>query len=246
MTFQLKNPPLREAIFELFADPDATTQWSSSPENVLKQLPEYAHHEERMQDFGIQFQVGPDGPVAREYTPQNRIRRWNQAHQTAVQLGSHMCAYNILGGDYRKFEDHVEGFARVLDLYLAEARPLKIGWIGQRYINAVQLPIDDSDVPSYFTLYPTLPAGSSLHRPFALQVQMGETKNSTVVVNLALESVDKTAATYLLDIYARSVGDVPNDVHAIKGWHTATHEIVRAAFKASTTEHLRALFRGET
>jgi uncharacterized protein (TIGR04255 family) len=242
----LKNAPLREAVFELFADPEATTTWSAAaPEHVRAQFPEYGYHEEAIQEVGLQFQMGPDGPVTKQYAPRARFRRWDAEKKTAIQFGAYMCAYNILGAGYTQFENHVAMIARVLRCYVDEAQPTKIAWVGQRYINAVKLPRADVDVASYFSIYPTLPTSAG-HRPFALQVQMAETKNCTVIVNLALEQADDDEATYTLDIYARSVGEVPIDIDALKTWHVSTHEVVRSVFAHTTTERLRGMPKGET
>lgn len=241
----LKKAPLREAIFELFVDSNAVTQWSPDSETrVFSQLPDYAYHQEELQDFGLMFEVGPDGPIAKPFGPRGRIRRWDERKQRAVQFGPNMCAYNILGAAYSAFENHIDAVAEVVRCYLDEAKPTKIGWVGQRYVNSVSVP--DVEVSEYFSIYPKLPGSLSGHRPFALQVQVAEARNATVVVNLSLEKADGGPdATYMLDIYARSVNEAPNDVDALRAWHVSTHQAVRRTFEITISERLRALFQGE-
>jgi len=237
----LKNPPLREAVFELFTDPDAVTQWSTdTAARVFARLPEYAHHEEQVHE--LRLVIGPDGPSKQSAVVQ-RIRRWDEQKNRAVQFGPNMCAFNILGSGYTRFEDHLATLTDVIRGYFDEMTPPKIAWVGQRYINAVK--IADLDVASYFTIYPKLPAALSNHPPFALQVQLSETKNSTVVVNLGLERADGADAIYTLDIYARSAGGPPVDVDDLIRWHITTHDLVRDAFRLTTSERLRQKFDGE-
>jgi len=241
---QLKAAPLREAIFELYADPEATTAWGAdSKGRTLSRLPSYAFNEEHLFDVGIRIELGSGGTIQRQ-VPQERSRTWNEQGTKAVQFGSHMVALNILGPAYVQFEDHVDEMATVLRCYLEEARPSKIAWIGQRYINAIKVPVAETDVGSYFAIYPRLPADYVGHRPFALRLQTAATKNGAVMVSLSLEQVDASDATYTLDIYARSTSDVPNDIDAIRAWQVTIHEAVRAAFEHSTSPRLRDHFAG--
>lgn len=236
--------PLREAIFELFAEPDTLTAWSAaSIAGLATAFPEFTHHEEKLQDFGIQFQIRDGALLPKTHEPRSRIRRWDEAKKRALQFGSHMCAYNVLGPAYTQFEDQQEAIKRVMQYYADEARPSKLAWVGQRYINAITLPIDEPDVASYFPIYPTLPTSLTGHRPFAMQVQTEETKNATVVVNLSLEKTDDRQATYTLDVYARSCGDTPNDTDALAHWHEATHGAVHRAFQLSISNRCRELFK---
>lgn len=230
--------PLREALFELAATP-GDDQWTpEAASRVFSKFPSFAD-EEKSTDFSIVFQGTPDGPIAMPVTPLWRVKRWADNKQRLIQLVANMCVYNVLGPAYEHFENETQTLSDVIDAYVETARPTKIGWIGQRYINAVRVPTPD--VASYFTIFPTLPEHES-HRPFALQVQLVEDKNSTVVTNLSLEHAAGSEANYVLDIYARSVGEPPIDVSAIKQWHSATHEHVRRVFSMTTTPKLRALF----
>lgn len=131
-----------------------------------------------MRDIGIQFQVGPEGAIAKQHEPRTRIRRWDQAKQKAVQFGSHMCAFNVLGPAYTRFEDQLDTIKRVVQAYLEEARPSKIEWIGQRFINAIELPIEISNISTYFPIYPQLPLSLNVHRPLALQIQTSNTNGN--------------------------------------------------------------------
>ena len=238
---EYKNKPLVEAIYELFADVDTLTAWNSkSFASVSAKLPEYTSHEEHLKDIGIQLQVGPDGIFKpKPYAPRDRIRRWDVERLQAVQFGANMCAYNVMGPAYTHFQNHVTSLRDVIHCYLEEARPERLAWVGQRYINAIRIPIDEIDVASYFSIYPKLPPNLVGHRPLAIQVQTATLGASQVIVDLSLQQTDDLVAVYTLDIYARSAGEVPVELNALINWHRETHEAVHDAFELSISERSR-------
>jgi uncharacterized protein (TIGR04255 family) len=129
----------------------------------------------------------------------------------------------------------------VLRAYLEEARPQRIGWIGQRYINLIKIPATEIDVVKYFEIYPRLPAPlSGGHRPIAIQVQTLDFKNGSVTVNLTFQGIQEQDAHYVLDVYARSSSDVPVDAEALLRWHEAAHVAVSDSFELSVSDKSRA------
>ena len=245
---EYEHQPVIEAVFELFAatsepsdsDDEATvTSWGrDSLERIAPQFPEYMHHEETLTDFRFAIRVA-DGSLKRSPSePQTRIRRWNESRDKAVQFGPHMCAYNVLGSAYRHFEDESnrETIRRVIRAYLDEAKPKALGWIGQRYINEINVPIDDVDVRSYFQIYPELPNRLDGHRPMALQIQILELRNGQVTVNLKSVGTDDRHAKYILDIYARSSENLPIDADALLNWQVDAHKGVSEAFELSVSQ----------
>jgi uncharacterized protein (TIGR04255 family) len=235
---QYDQQPLVEAVFELFTQPEAWTSWGAgSFAHIATALPEYAFHEEHIRDIGIRLQLVESSLQPTAHQPQERVRRWNATRQKAVQFGSHMCAHNVLSSAYTHFDDHKATIADVMRCFLDEAKPERLGWIGQRYINSINIPADDREVAKYFEIYPQLPASlAGGHRQLAVQIQTVEFKNGVAMVNLSLQKLDDVDATYLLDIYARSSGDVPADVDALLRWQADAHEAVWASFQLSVSE----------
>jgi uncharacterized protein (TIGR04255 family) len=236
--------PLREAVFELYANADAAT--GSIPvlkSRVMARLPEFTHHEEQLLDFGIRFRLGAEPSLLPEQSePMPRFRLWDEAKKRAVQFGPHMCAYNVLGAAYTQFEDSEQNIRRVVECFLDEARPAKLAWAGQRYINAIEIPVVQTDVHAFFPIYPRLPSELHGHLPLAVQVQTETTKNGQVAVSLSLENVSDSIATYVLDIYARSVGELPTEAQAVTEWHRSIHGAVHRAFHVSLSDACRATF----
>ncbi len=240
-----RSQPLVEAVFELFAPADEQTSWNvSSPERVRADLPEYSWHEEHLRDIGIQLEVQKGSLLPLQSPTRERVRRWDKQRNRAVQFGSHMCAYNILAAAYTHFREHRGDVRRVFDLYIGEARPARLGWTGQRYINVVKIPINEPGVSDYFEIYPRLPDSlSGGHRPLAVQVQTVEFRDGKAMVNLSLQGKDECHAIYLLDIYARSDRAIPIEVDALMSWQTDAHEAIWQSFDLSVSEKAKQIFR---
>lgn len=232
------NKPLVEALFELFIEPEQNSAWSVASLETLNQiLPAYAFHEERLQDLSMQVQfvegrIPPVSQIARE-----RIRRWDAEREKAVQFGPHMCCLNVLAGAYTHYSDHKAAIEGVFRFFLEQAVPSRLSWIGQRYINNIQIPLEDRDVASYFEIYPRLPAGlAGGHRPLAVQLKTTDFPGGEVVVNLSLQSTSELSANYFLDVYARSNVPVPPVLESVMHWHDAAHEAVRESFEISVSQ----------
>ena len=241
--------PLIEAVFELFAKADTLTQWESgSTDRAFASFPTYIHHTEKLRDVGIQVQVTSDGIVAQTpHTPRDRIRRWNESRDRAIQFGSHMCAHNVLSKAYGHFEpDLLPSVREVVRRYLDEAKPEGLAWAGQRYINEIKLPLGDQDVASYFPIYPNLPTKLMVgHRPLAIQVETVALRSGAVAVNLSLKQTDDEHATYLLDIYARSDSTLAVDADVVARWHVEAHRAIHDSFDLSVSRKCRDDIFGE-
>ena len=237
---EYRRQPIIEVVFELFAamEPGTDSAWSHlSLPRITEHFPEFAFHEERLRDFGLDFQVGPDGLLKRTtHEPRERVRRWDEVRTQAIQFGPHMCAHNVLGAAYKHFPDHVPTIQRVLRAYLAEAKPDSLAWVGQRYVNRIRLPLAETDIASYFEIYPRLPAEFGGHRPLSIQLQTAAFRNGQVTVNLKFQEADDEHATYILDVYARSDDGPSRDADALINWHIEAHKAVSDSFELSVSQ----------
>lgn len=236
------EPPLEEAIFELFVPPSAP--WSpSQAEELAKRLPTYVGKREDLEDFNVFFRLGPGKSVAQGVNPgARRTRLWNTDQTRAVQFGAEMCTHNVRR-PYGHFEDHLDAIKELFAAYLDVMKPQQLGWVGQRYLNIVKLPADSS--PSdYFEMYPHLPAElPPAHRPFAVQVETASFEQGNVVVNLGLLEVRPDAAVYTIDVYARSSGDVAFSVDDLMAWQKQAHVGIVKSFELTITGKARTLFK---
>jgi uncharacterized protein (TIGR04255 family) len=238
-----QRKPLREALYELFVEPEV-----HQPERVARfwsLLPEFAHHEERVDEVGLHLNFTSDGVLPTQKREQ-RIRRWDLGHQRVLQLAPNMCAYNVLGPAYTRFEDQVPVIKRVLLAYVEALTPAHIGWLGQRYLNSIKLPLDDLDAAKYLPLHPSLPEKLRGPRPLAVQVQTDDSAMGSVVANLSFTGIEPPNAVYTLDVYARSKGPLPMDAEALARWHEKVHGSVNAAFEMSISNRYRDMFMEES
>lgn len=240
------KPPLSEAIYEFFADPSGTNQWSEESFARLAMLiRDFDAKEERLIDRDLIVNVQPSpnlGFNQQVSEPRVRLRRWNAEGTRAVQYGAHMCAYHVLP-PYGHFEHHIPMIRNLLDNYLSRAQPERMAWTGQRAINIVRLPVAGPPAANYFEIYPKLPeALARIHSPLAVQVQTAEFENGSAVVNLALRLVEDGHAVYILDVYARSKDPMPANVDDLLAWQQRAHEALSASFELSITDDSRALF----
>jgi uncharacterized protein (TIGR04255 family) len=239
--------PLVESIFELFAGDDGIGSWTAASVAAGRlAFPTFQFHEEKIRDVGISLHIKDAALEPKPLSPRERVRWWDEARGRAVQFGAHMCAHNVLSSAYTHFDDHKPVIADVTRFYLDNVRPKKIEWVGQRYINSIKLPKDESNVAQYFEIYPQLPALlAGGHRPLAVQLQTVDFKLGTAMVNLSLQSVNERDATYTLDIYARSTGEIPLDVDALLRWQVLAHEAVYDSFQYSVSQKSKTDLFGE-
>ena len=236
------DPPLEEAIFELFVQPSAP--WSAEKSEALaKRLPMFSGKREELEDVSVVFQLGPGKSVAQSVNQaSSRTRLWVPEQSRAIQFGAGMCTVNVRR-PYGHFAEHLGTIQDVFAAYLDVTKPHQIGWVGQRYLNIARLPAD-SFPSDYFEMYPRLPPElPQAHRPFAVQVETAKFEQGTTIVNLALLEFAPDAAVYTIDIYARSDDTVPLEVDQLMAWQSRAHASIGSSFELTITDTARKLFK---
>lgn len=248
MAQEYASPPLVEAVFEAFADETQQNTWTEqSFLSIGQHFPEFGGAEETLELSNLTLKLGPGTGFSQAIQPSpRRIRRWDPPRQRAIQFAANMCAYNILGSGYGRFDNHTDLIARTLSFYTREAAPQNV-WLGQRYINAIKVLASEKDISSYFIIYPQLPSELQKgHPPFALQVKTADFEAGEVYINFSLNTLATDAATYVLDIYARSTQMIPADAEALLEWQRKAHVEVNKSFELSISDKTRQeLFGGE-
>lgn len=234
------SPPLVEAVFELFIEP-ASALWSNATfERAREQFSDFSGQEESLEPYDVTMQVGPGRNFSHGVqSGPHRIRRWDTKRQRAIQFSSQMCAYNVLPQAYGHFEQHIDTLTQVFTFFLEEAKPSKIWWVGQRYINLIKIPSQTDDVSSYFAIYPRFPEPLNRgHRPFSLQAQTAEFQRGSVQMGLHLQANNGDTVNYLLDIYASGEVVTP-DLNELIDWQRSAHEQVSASFELCISDRSR-------
>jgi uncharacterized protein (TIGR04255 family) len=238
--------PLVEAIYEVqFRDGPGWSELSLKS-FAAEMARRFSGKRDRVEPIGIHFQFGPDGKLSHEQKPPAPAitRLWSPDGGELFQFSHIMCAYNLLAR-YQTFEAHAGDIQALYGAFIAEAKPSGVQFVGQRYINRVNLPPGEQPA-KYFELYPKLPQAAG-HRPFALQVVAAVFEDGEVALNLVYQGEEEGNAAYYLDVYARSTRPLPPDAETLRMWHERAHPHVRGSFEAVLTTKSRELFgRSET
>jgi len=234
------EPPLTEAVFELFADADAAQGFEAA--QFFSQYGEYVSEPQPWQNAVVGLQVRDGQLLSTSLKREGSAeRRWNKERNRAVLVGAEVLAYNVLP-PYGRFDDHRPVLTRLLESYLALARPTSLQWVGHRYLNRITAAGKPSEL---LAIYPRFPdALEAKHPPFSIQVEAASFDGGVVVANLGLAECTDDEATYLLDLYARS--SVPLNgwgVPEMISWHDRAHVAVSDAFEMAITNAARKQFK---
>ena len=228
MPILYEKAPLVEAVFELFVEDPS---WSASTVERLDRIfkGDFPGVEE-VRNFNYEIRFTPDGPEHRPATQANIHRRWRADRQRLVQYSSQMCAFNALK-PYTKFVDYLPTIQKLFRAYLAETKPGKVKYLGQRYINRITIPAG-ARPSDYFTFYPDLKA-QNIPGVFGMQLETSRLANGRVVMNLALQSQPGNPPEYVLDLYARTddLQPIAPQWAEIEAWNTAAHNAIETSFE---------------
>lgn len=233
-------PPMVEAVFDCFVESDASLEALEAP--FFSKFPEYAGPRDEWQSFGASFEF-KSGKLSTAPT-KGGVRRWNAKRSRAVLLGGGVLAMNVVP-PYGHIEDHLPHLRELLSVFLELAKPRRIGWLGQRYLNQVRIEFSERLPPiRLFTLAPAIPEERAVtHPPITAQLEVARTEAAVVLSTLALSAKNALGAVYTLDVYGRTSGEVPTSAQSIVDWHSATHEIIIDAFLSSITDEARKRFK---
>ena len=238
--------PLVEAVYDCFAEPSAV-ELDALAKNFFEKFPEYSGTSEAWQSVGASIAFRGGEVSAAPAPTQFGVRRWNSNRSRAVLLAPGVLAMNVVP-PYGHLEDHLPHLRDLLAAYIELARPRRIAWLGQRYINHVTIEFAERLAPGrLFTLAPALPEPRALMHPgMTVQIEAARTDATSALTTLALSAKTTSAAIYTLDIYGRTSGQVPSSAQDIVDWHLATHEIIIDAFLSSITDEARKRFKERT
>ncbi|MFL5347547.1 MAG: TIGR04255 family protein [Hyalangium sp.] len=238
------RPPLVEATYEVFVR-DAPG-WSQLSEQQLEQnlKASFSGQRETLEPVGVDILLGPRGVSHSPVQGAKRVRLWSEDKGSLVQFSQEMAALNVLLAGYSSYASVVPQLENVVRAYLSASQPTRLAWIGQRYLNKIELPTAASEASTYFHYYPRVPA-VGIHRPFALQVVSEVFDGGEVVLNLTFKGKHGERPIYFLGIYARSNVEIEPRLETIMRWQTTAHEAIRRSFTAALTDSCRQLFDEE-
>ncbi len=235
------EPPLSEAVFELFAEPSSAEIDANA---FFGRFEQFSAERQEWRNAVVAMEVRDGRLVSQSFREAaNGERRWNGERTRGVLVGPGVIAFNVLP-PYGHFVDHRPTLSDLLTVYLETARPKALHWAGHRYINRVRA--DSKTLPTeLFAIYPGLPDDlAAEHPPFSIQVEAARFDGGVVVASLGLAHRTEDEATYVLDLYARSPQPFPGgSVDEILAWHDRAHEAVVEGFEMAITDAARRLFK---
>jgi uncharacterized protein (TIGR04255 family) len=233
MPITYKQTPVAEAVFECFVHPG---DWSPEVnERLVRRFSDrYTQSPEAIRGLiGVQIKVTPIGAETIQHVA-DRIRVRNSDNTRLIQFGRDMVAFNALP-PYDAYPVYMPAFREIFDAFIEEARPARLQFLGQRYINRISLP-EDADPANYFTHYPKLDSGRK-HRQFTQQFEASTLSSGALMIALGFEGVHDGRPRYVVDLYARSADDPPLALtwDAVAEWNNNAHQALFAAFDTNLT-----------
>ncbi|MBI4566164.1 MAG: TIGR04255 family protein [Planctomycetes bacterium] len=149
-----------------------------------------------------------------------------------LQLGRDLLVANQLR-PYPRFRDWEPVIYRALQEYRELARPRAITQIGLRYINVIEIPAREVNMPEFFSVYPKLPVDlTDAYGPFMVRVELA-TQPPGHVLMLTFGSTASEGpgqSKFMLDLYDMVKGTAPVSFESVPEHVKAAHENVSAAF----------------
>jgi len=234
------EPRIAEAVLAI--GHDAMPTWpAASYDRLASRFKGFGAREERL---------AVDAPLARHGAmpcppgdgQPYRVWRVNQDGHRAAQWGPGVVAYNVLA-PYGHFEDHLPSWSNLVEAYLAEERPVALGWAEQRYVDVAGAP-RAGHAGRFYVALPHLPdAREHRHSLTRLDVDAAELDGGSVAVSLVRIAADPELVRYQLTVVATSRTSLDPDVHEVMRWHNVSHHAINAAFERVITNDTRKRMR---
>jgi uncharacterized protein (TIGR04255 family) len=166
-------------------------------------------------------------------------------NKSIVQFRRNGFAFNRLK-PYPSWDQVFPEACRLWKIYSAVAHPEEISRIAIRFINRIQLPLPNLELPDYLTAPPPLPQGVPQSLSGFLTrvvIQDPETKLAANVVQALEPPLNEQYVSMILDIdvYQRDVSQLT--LEAVLGQFARLREMKNRIFFGSLTEKALALFR---
>lgn len=235
------KPPIQEAICEIHFAADEPL--SSEQIGQLKSVWAAEYSEQKLnEEKGVKVEVGPDGVRVVEDKMGNRLICRTADGLRLVQLSGRFLAVNQLKpypGWEEAFRDTI--IARAQEVQ-AELGPLKIGRVGLRYINKIDVPQVPFVWEEWFNFglpVPEMP--SAVRGPFQMRFEQRLKGDCTLIVNCVSLPVANDRTPIILDLDVvwsakpASAARIPKLLETVHAPH-------RLAFEAYVKDNLRKQF----
>ena len=246
MDRKYKNPPVVEAICEFRLTQD--TPWDLTIPGLFyeKVKANFPHREQRMVQE-VELTLEPQGFQQRIRTSE-RILLFTQDRKLLVQLGPRLLVVNALKPypTWQGFKPRIEMAWRNLQ-EVVEVKGLER--VGLRYINRVELPVQNMELKEYFEFYPFI--GKRLPQQMVSFIASAEFPyvEGRDRCRVQLTPIPATKAgekgTLVLDIDYFLARPRAVEASTVLTWIEEAHSRVEEVFEGCITDRLRALFEEE-
>lgn len=235
-TKKYNNPPLTEAVFELFFE---SSNWSPAIPGIFysKVQKKYPIISQSPGGFGISF-----GPKGLQLGPgNNNLTQFKSKDGTSIiQLSNNLLTVNKLP-EYGGWESYKLMILKALDVLKEVLDIKKVNRIGIKAINKIEINKHTyENFKDFFTVYPLLPEGSNIS---SIQLNYETPVNSDDILAISLATLNKEKgyeAPTLFQLYFTKIKNV--SIQEIEDWIEIAHEHLHNAFEISLTEKCKKSF----
>lgn len=233
-----KNPPLVEAVFELFY---TSNSWSSiTPGMFYNEIKnKFPNISQTQGGFGIAF----DGKGLKIGSGNGDLTQYkNSNNDTIIQLSSNLLTVNKLP-EYKGWESFLEVITYAIDTLKHIVEIEKIDRIGLKTLNKIDIKSHSLDqLKKYFSVYPNLPSNinNDLNSiQINLETPIIEKKEILAILMATLLKEPYYEAPVMFQIYMTRISDIPENYTE---WLESAHEKLSETFENSLTEFCKNQF----
>lgn len=233
-----KNPPLVEAVFELFY---YSSSWSSIiPGMFYNEIKDrFPIITQNQGGFGVAFngkglKIGSGNGDLTQYRSSN--------NDTVIQLSNNLLTVNKLP-KYNGWESYIEVINYAIEALKRVVKIVRIERIGLKSINKIDIKTHSLEqFKEYFTIYPNYPANindqlNSIQ--INLEYPLIQNKEILTVLLATLKQEPNYEAPVIFQIYITRINEIPeNQIE----WLEVTHKKLSETFENSLTEFCKTQF----
>jgi uncharacterized protein (TIGR04255 family) len=242
-TKKYKNPPLLEVICEFVFPNDGGIDFekidSSFTDRVKNEFP--IRRERKDKSYIIEKTDNDlDPKISRMPT---LIQYVDSKENLMAQIGNNLLAVNHLK-PYNSWEDFSPIVLKNLNIYKECSNKLFIERVTFRYINKIEIPVEELKISDYFNYAITIPTGiSNTIGNLMIQTENIYEENEILGVTLhTIPSQTKEKASFIFDISYTSANHNNIDFSKIHIWLNKAHKILNDVFEKSLSEKCKKLF----
>lgn len=236
ITHKYKNPPLTEAVFELFFN---TNSWNATIpglffEKIKDRFPDIVQPQNGVgiEIGGNAFQIGGHNPDIIQYK--------NSSGNTIVQLSKNMLTVNKVP-KYEGWEVFIDDILYVVSTLNSALSNVGATRMGLRYLNKMDIGKHSlSDFKKYFKIYPYgLPSDEEEKVNainFLLEYPVVEDREFFSLQFATLRKEPNYNAPVHFDLYITRVKDIAELTNNYKDWLEKAHSLMNERFRSILTE----------